>query len=129
MKVVKHSKEGFYPTYAKWLNDNGFPHISDLVLPMNVFVCYVGETPVYCIWFYHTDSKMCQVGWPAGNRNIDYNKKQGAFAFLFKEVSKYAKRKGYLRIFTTSATENVIKAMEEAGFVEGEKCKHYYFII
>jgi len=129
LRVEKHSKKEFFPTYEKWLAENGFPYISDLVLPENVFVAYSNDIPCYAVWFYHTDSKMCQIGFPAGNKNINYKIKEGAFAFLFKEVSKYAKRKGYLRIFTTSATESVVKAMIEADFVEGEECKHYFKIL
>ena len=127
--VKKHSKKEFHPTYAKWLESQNFPYIAPEVLPENVFVCYVYEIPCYCIWFYHSDSRMAQLGWPASNKNVNYKTKQGAFKFLYERVSAYAKKKKYLRLFTTSATQSVIDAMLEAGYVEGEQCKHFYKIL
>lgn len=128
--VKKHSKEEFFPIYSRWLESQNFPHIADVYLPENVFVCYTkDEIPCYAVWFYHTDSKMAQVGFPASNRNVSYKKKEGGLRYLFQEVSKYGKRKGYLRLFTTSDTENVEKALEGAEYVKGEVTKHYFKIL
>jgi len=127
--VKRHNKLDFHDTYVKWLESQNFPYIAKEVLPENVFVCYVGDIPCYCIWFWHTDSKMCHVGFPASNKNVNIKTKKGAFRYLFEQVSKYAKRKKYLRIFTTSATQSVIDAMLEAEYVEGEPCNHYFKIL
>jgi len=125
-QVKKHSKKDFFEVYCKWLESQNFPFISDLVLPENCFVCYADEIPCYAVWFYHTDSAMAQVGFPASNKNVNYKIKEGGLKFLFEEVTKYAKRKKYLRLFTTSATESVIKALEAAEYVKGDETIHYF---
>ena len=129
LKVKKHNKHEFHDIFAKWLESQNFPYIAKEVLPENVFVAYVDDVPCYCLWFYHTDSQMAQVGWPASNKNVSKKHKDGAFKYLYEQVSKYAKRKKYLRLFTTSATQSVIDTMLSAGYVEGEECKHYFKIL
>lgn len=127
--VRKHNKSEFYKIFVKWLETHKFPIITDLWLPENVFVCYIDEVPCYCIWFYHNDAKLAHIGWPASNKNISYRKKQGGFDFLLNYVENYAKRKGYVTLFTTSNTESVINVLDKSGYVIGDKNVNHYFKI
>ena len=127
--VRKHNKSEFYPIFVKWLESHKFPIITDLWLPENVFVCYVDEIPCYCIWFYHNDAKLTHIGWPASNKNVSYKKRQGAFDNLLEYVEKYAKRKGYVTLFTTSNTESVVNVLNKSGYVVGDENVNHYFKI
>jgi len=124
--VKKHSKEEFYETFCKWLDQHSFPLINELVLPNNVFVCYVGEIPIYCIWLYFTDSKLCWVAFPASNKNVNYKKRLGGMEFLLDSVSRYCKRKKIVSIITTSSTESVIKPLLNSGFELGDSNVNHY---
>lgn len=127
--VRKHQKEEFYPIFKKWLESQKFPIISDLWLPENVFVCYIDEIPCYCVWFYHNDAKLAHVGFPASNRNVSFNKKQGGLQHLFEYVGKYAKRKGYVTLFTTSNTKSIVDTLDKCGYLIGDKEVNHYFKI
>jgi len=119
-QVKKHSKEEFYETFCNWLISQSFPLINKEVLPENCFVLYSDEVPCYCVWVYYTDSKLAWLAFPASNKNVNYNKKQGGLAYLFNHVCDYLKKKKMLTVFTTSGTENVIKALELTGFELGD---------
>ena len=123
--VKKHNKIDVFPTYKKWCQEHGFPIMDIQLFPENAFMVYLQENnfdvPLYMVWFWHTDSSMAQVGFPVSNKSISKNKKQGALDFLFNEVSKYAKRKKYLLLFTTSNTESIVDSLKKSGFVYGDQ--------
>ena len=123
--VKKHSKEEFYEIFCKWLETQKFPLINKEVLPENCFVCYIDETPCYSIWVYFTDSKLAWLAFPASNKNVGFKTKNGGLDFLINYVCDYLKRKKMITAFTTSATENVVLALEKAGFDKGDQCIHY----
>jgi len=125
-KVKKHSKEEFYDTFSAWLTTQSFPLINKEVLPENVFVLYSDEVPCYSVWVYYTDSKLAWLAFPSSNKNVNYKNKQGGLPFLFNHVCDYLKRKKMLTAFTTSGTENVIKALEETGFDVGDSSISHY---
>lgn len=127
--VKKHNKSEFYAIFCKWLETHKFPIVSDLWLPENVFVCYTNEIPCYCIWFYHNDAKLAHIGFPASNKNVNYKKKQGGLQHLLEYVEKYAKRKGYVTLFTTSNTESVVSTLEKCEYILGDKNVNHFFKI
>jgi hypothetical protein len=124
--VHKHSKEDFYPIFCKWLSGHSFPEINKDILPENVFVCYDDEVPIYCIWVYFTDSKLCWLAFPASNKNVNYKKKRGGLEFLLESVIKYCKRKKILTVITTSGTESIIEPLLKSGFTVGDEGVNHY---
>jgi hypothetical protein len=124
--VRKHSKPSFYNTFCKWLVDHKFPVISDVILPENVFVCYVDEKPIYCIWLYFTDSKLCWIAFPASNKNIDYAYKKGGMDYLLETVLKYCKKKKILTVITTSNTKSIEDSLINSGFALGDEGVNHY---
>ena len=124
--VKQHSKEDFYETFSKWIAGHHFPPLDKRILPENVFVCYSDDIPVYCVWVYFTDSKLCWIAWPASNSNVISNRKKGGKRFLFEAVSKYCKKKKILLLLTTSSTETIIDSLLLSGFEEGDKGVNHY---
>jgi hypothetical protein len=124
--VQKHSRADFYGTFSEWLEQHSFPQINELVLPNNVFVCYSEGIPIYCIWLYFTDSKLCWVAFPASNKNVNYKKRIGGMEFLLDSVSRYCKRKKIVTIITTSNTDSVIKPLLNSGFELGDSNVNHY---
>lgn len=126
-QVRKHSKEEFYDTFLNWLVSQSFPLINKEVLPEVCFVLYSGEVPCYSVWVYFTSSKgLAWIAFPSSNKDVNYNKKQGGLTYLFNFVNDYLKKKKILTVFTTSGTENVIKALKESGFEEGDSNISHY---
>jgi hypothetical protein len=123
--VKKHNKSEVFETYKKWCEQHGFPVMDIGLFPENAFMVYLQENnfdvSLYMIWFWHTDSKFAQIGFPVSNKNISKNKKAGALEFLLNEVSKYARRKKYMLLFTTSNTESVVDCLKKSGFVYGDQ--------
>lgn len=126
--VKKHSKEEFYQTFNKLLDLHKFPRINDKVLPEIAFAVY-GENDIilYCFWFYFTSSKgLAWLAFPVSNKNINFNKREGALEFLLEHISNYAKRKGIITLFTTSSTEGVIQPLLKNGFDLGDQAVNHY---
>lgn len=129
-EIKKHQKLEFYETFVKWCNQHKFPRISEEVLPENVFVCYnEDEIPVYCVWFYYTDSKLAWLAFPVSNNKIDYKKRKFGFDFLMIQIANYAKKKNIKMLFTTSSTESVVNSLDKAGFVQGDLNVNQYFLV
>lgn len=126
--VKKHSKSEFYDTFIKWCDEHKFPRANPELLPENIFVCYnEEEQPIYCIWFYFTDSKLAWLAFPVSNKKIAFKKRELGFAYLMNQVENYAKRKGIKLLFTTSGTDSVIDVLTKSGFEEGDKNVTQYF--
>ena len=115
-----HTKAEFYPTYLGWCKQHGFPQVTDLWLPEMCMVCYFEETPIYCVWLWETNSKLMWIGFPASDKSVDYDQKDGGLDFLLEQVNIYAKRQNYVAVFTTSGMELIITALMNTGFVEAD---------
>ena len=125
--VKKQAKSDFYEIFERWSNLHKFPLMSKEILPENAFVCYnEDDDPIYSVWFYHTDSKLAWTAFPMSNKNIRYNKRERGLDFLFNYVNKYAKKKGYLSLITTSNTKEVISSLEKNGFLEADMNVNQY---
>ena len=123
-----HEKQEFYPTYVKWCEKHDFPPMVYECLPQNVFVCYRINEPVYCVWFWNTDSGICWIGYFVSNKDIEYSQRANGITLLLEEVKKYAKSENYVSIFITSGTESVIKELQKNGFLEADiNINQYYF--
>lgn len=125
--MKKHNKSEFYKTFSHWLDLHHFPRINELILPENVFVTYdKDDYPIYCVWFYFTDSKLAWIAFPASNKNIAYKKRQYGLDFLIKYVCNYAKKKGFLTVITTSGTDSVIESLTKNEFELGDSNISHY---
>jgi hypothetical protein len=127
--VKRHSKSEFYETFEKWLFNHNFPIINEILLPENVFVAYNEDVPIYCMWFYFTDSKLAWLAFPCSNNKITYKKRDGGFRFLLNHIENYAKKKGIKMLFTTSDTESVIEVLTTSDFLPGDLKVNQYFKI
>lgn len=126
MEVVQVKTEEIYNMLKDWWVGNNFQVVSPSILPNTTFICYNGNgEPTYAMCFYHTDSKLCWVGWQIKNPDKSISK-EGCFEFLFKGVEEYAKQEGYHILFTTSNTPPVEKVLSESGFSIGDTDVNHY---
>ena len=125
--VKKHSKSEFYETYIKWCEQHKFPLITIDWFPENVFVSYnENDEPCYSCWFWHTDSKLAWVGFPCSNKQVKFKDREGGFEAVYEYITKYAKRKKYVTIITTSGRKETDEVCEKTGYVLGdENVKHW----
>lgn len=119
-EVKQLPKLEFYETFCKWLDVHKFPRINQAVLPENVFICYTEGIPIYCFWFYRTDSKLAWLAFPASAKNVNFKKKQGGMEFLLEHITNYCKKKKILTLITTSNTQSVIDPLLSNGFEVGD---------
>lgn len=126
--IRKHSKEKFYPTYKKWLLEHNFPIIDMEFLPQLMFVCYLGQVPIYAAPFFHTDSKVAMTAFIASNKSVNYDSRIGGIISLFLHIAKYAKNKKYLSVYSPTTSEPIIKAMLNVGFTKGDNDSSQYFL-
>lgn len=126
----KLSKEEFYPVYDQWCVLHGFAVINKDWLPENAFVCYTAANePIYCIWGWHSDSKVFWTGFPASNLTIPFEDRNTGLDFLLNYIGEYAKNEGYATVFTTSGTDAVIKSLTNNNFLTGDIGINHYFKI
>lgn len=130
MDVKQIKTENIYEMLKDWWLGNNFPVVSPSMLPETTFVCYNDEgIPVYAMCFYHTDSKLCWIGWQIKNpdKTVDT---EGCFEYLFESVEDYSKQCGYHVMFTTSNTPPVEKELKNQGYSSGDtNVNHYIKII
>jgi hypothetical protein len=125
-KVVQKSKDEFYEVFIKWLESHRFPILNKEILPENVFVCLTDDVPCYCIWFYHTNSKLAWIAFPASNKNVNFKKREQGLTYLINEVCKYAKKKKIKTLITTSGTESVVESLLRNDFELGDNNVSHY---
>lgn len=125
--VKKHSKEHFFDTYIKWCIEHKFPTITIDWFPENVFVSYnENDEPCYCCWFWHTDSKLAWIGFPCSNKQVKFRDREGGLDALYEYISKYAKKKNYTTIITTSGREETDRVCKNTGYVLGDENVNHY---
>lgn len=128
VRIVK--TEDFYDTMKQWWEGQNFPPVAPAMLPEITLVCYNGDLPIYSTCFYNTDSNLCWLGWQIANPNAPKELKKGGLKFLFDEVEKYARYRGYMVMFTTSNTPSVEAKLKETKFNLGdENVNHYVKIL
>lgn len=126
-KVKKHSNEEFYDEFCRLLDLHKFPRINNQVLPEIAFAVYNEDNVIlYSFWFYFTTSKLAWIAFPVSNKNVLFQKREGALGFLLEHISNYAKRNGIITLFTTSSTEGVINPLLKNGFDVGDTDVNHY---
>jgi len=112
------SRDEFYPTYAKWLEQHSFPIISKVWMPEKAFVSYKDNIPTHVCWFFETDSCLCLIGFPASDKELDSEFKKGGLEFVFSEMIEYAKANHYVSISTYShpLRQTIVDALIENEF-------------
>lgn len=130
MKFNKVSTKDFYPILEYWWERHHFTAVSRGILPPEVFVVSKGETPIYSMFLYETNSGLCWIAWPLSNPDVSKTEKEGGLDFLIKKVSEYAKEKGFIVSFTTSPVRPVQESLKREGYQEGDvKVNHYLKIL
>lgn len=127
-EVKKHSKEEFYDTYCRWSLLHGFPIANIKMFPESAFVCYIDDLPIYAIWFWFTNSKICISTFLLSNKGVNYKKRIGGKKALIQEVINYAKRKKQFLIYFPTTSKEVIETLLELGFNPGDSDSSQYFL-
>lgn len=121
-----HSKLEFYDTYLKWCEGHEFPIPSEK-LPEKVLVTYVSDLAIYCLWLYETNSSILWVGWPASNKEVPFDAREGGLGYTLDSATCVAKELGFSVLFTTSGTGSVIDSLEDKRFIKGDSNVSHYF--
>lgn len=132
LKWRLETKSNYYPTLVKRWEEWEFPIIPFVNLPDRIFVVYrhndndSGVDDIYAIPVYLTDSGICWIGFPTGNKNVDKQHKEGALEYILNVIGECMKYQGYTTIFTTSSNPKLCSSFEESGFMETDNnVKHY----
>lgn len=120
------SREKFYHTLVKWWDDWGFPIIPLKSLPETIYVVSYTGVSLYAIPLYRTDSDLCWIGFPTGNKKAPKEFKEKALEFLMEVVEDSAKTRGFKTIITTSATPKLMKLFGDRGFEVSDEGTNYY---
>ena len=125
MTISLDKKEDFYSTYQNWCEGHNFPimHLQNID---QFIVAYHKGIGIYSCIIWNTNSKMCLTGFPVSNPNAPMKLKKGGLEFLYKEMSKYLKKRGYKVVWTTSGTKSVIKELESEGYLMGDESVNHY---
>ena len=126
LKVILEKTEHFYSTYKDWSEKKGFPVVSDTNLGTDIFVCYLGETPIYSCCLYRTDSNMALVGFPLANSDVPKDTRKDALPYLFKRMSIMLKDLGYTKIWTTSGTPPIMDVLEREKYINADPNVNVY---
>ena len=129
MKLNLIRTKDFYTVLSYWWESYGFTPVGIEVLPEQVFVVSKGDTPLYSMFLYETNSKLCWVAWQLANPDTSTREREGGLDFIIKEVTRYAKEKGFTLVFTTSPVKPVQDSLLESGYVEGDLKVNQYFKI
>lgn len=125
--VKKENTAQVYDMLCEWWKAKKFPSYPLELLPETTFVCYIGDTPIYSVCQYLTDSKIVWLAWPLTNSDVPLFEKQGGLEYLFSEAEKSSKEQGFKLAFTTSGTAAVIDALLLNDYVVGdEQINHYW---
>jgi hypothetical protein len=127
MKLNLLKTEEFYPVLKYWWESHKFTPVDIKVLPEQVFVASEGDTPLYSMFLYETNSRLCWIAWQLANPEATKKQKTGGLDFLIKEVTRYAKEKGFVLAFTTSPIKPVQDSLLKADYVEGDLQVNQYF--
>lgn len=124
--VGKKPLDEFYPTYVTWCKKKGFPALAKENIEDDVFICYWFRIPVYSCFIWNTNSNMCIAGFPLSNPYIPFEFRKKGLPFMFAELSKELKSRGYLKIWTTSGTPKIMESLEKEGFVNADPNVNVY---
>ncbi len=114
-KRIEH-KENFYKTIEQWWVDNDFPNIGFSAMPENIFIVSKDDVDLYAVPLYITDSSICIIGFPTGNKTADKEIKVGALDFIIEEIKKDIKEIGYDTILTASMNPKLMDLFVRCGF-------------
>jgi hypothetical protein len=127
-EVKKHSKEEFFDTYCRWSLLHKFPLANKEMFPETALVLYKDDLPIYAIWFWFTNSKICIATFMLSNKGVNYKKRIGGKKALMLEVINYAKKKKQLLIYCPTTSKEVIETLLEVGFNQGDSDSSQYFL-
>ena len=119
-EVKKVRKSDFIETFWNWSESHSFSRMDAELLPKSALVCYSGEVPVYCLWWWSTDSKTAIVTYVMSNKEASIEQKRGGLDALLEEMIFFAKDEGVKMIFFPTSSDVVGNKLLELGFSEGD---------
>lgn len=126
MKTRASRTLSFYPMYKKWCCLHNFPILEEQNTPQYIYITYNDQnTPIYCCFLWNTDSRMCIIGYPVSNPEVEYKEKEGGLEHLFQTIKENIAGI-YDLIWTTSATPRIIEVLEKVGFELGDQNVNHY---
>jgi len=122
-EVKTHTRQEFYHVYKSWCENHNFPPIPMVWCPETVFVAYNGETPTHSCFFWHTDSALALIGFPASNKLANSELKVGGLEFLYGKICEFAKENHYVSVCTYVHLERptISDALKENNFILGDE--------
>lgn len=124
MKVRIEQTKEFYATAVSWWNMHDFPPPHIVFLPQKVFVVSENNNDLYAMFVYETDSGLLFIAFPIRNKKFPQN--ETAFSYLLSEIEKWALKRGYSYLYTTSPISYLDKLFLSKGFVYGDKNVNQY---
>lgn len=126
MIVNKYNTVEVYDKIIDWWKGHNFPPLSIDFLPEECFIISDNNLELYAMFFYHTNSNLCWIGFPVSNPNVHSEFKKDGLEKLIKGMLEYSKQCGYKFMFTTSPIKPVQKALMNLEFVLGDEQVNHY---
>lgn len=120
------NKENIYPTLLNWWEDWGFPKITISSLPSHIYVVDKEGVDLYAIPLYVTNSDICIIGFPTGNKKARRGLKEGALEYLLEIIETVCKSQGFRVLLTTSDTPKLMNVFESTGFTKSDEGTNFY---
>lgn len=120
------TRDEMYETLVEWWLDWGFPSLPYQSLPNTICTVSDEEGLLYAIPLYLTDSDICWIGFPTGNKKASKERKEMALEELMYFTQGFAKNRGYGLILTTSDTPKLMKLFKQFDFVESDQGTNFY---
>lgn len=127
MELTIIKTEEFYDVLKYWWESHDFKPVDINAVPEHVFVAHNGKEPLYSMFLYETNSKLCWIGWQLANPDASKEDREGGLDFLIKQVTTYATKIGYKYCFTTSPVEVVQASLLKNGYVGADLQVNQYF--
>lgn len=120
------TKESYYETLVQWWNDWDFPIIPYGSLPTHIYVVEKEGIDLYAIPLFLTNSDICWIGFPTGNKKANKDLKEGALEYLLNIIEIVCKSQGFRLLLTTSDTPKLMNVFESIGFTKSDEGTNFY---
>ena len=90
--------------------------IEHSALPSRIFVVSKGETDLFMVPVYASDSTFCWLGWTTSNPEAKLRDKVGALDYLYEIISIVMKSLKYEHIISKANARSLQRVAERSGF-------------
>lgn len=95
-------------------------------LPRRVFTVYKGDTDLYSVAVYITDSDMCWIGWITSNPASKIKSRYKALDYLYEQISNTMRSQGYSIVISKTKQTGLMKTLKNTGFINIEPNTNFY---